>query len=144
MDIATAAAALDRNEYGAEGSKELFEAMKQSGLVAVFGASDDLMEFRGAINDEVYPRDGGEPIGPNGVLKSKCNEGDECPYFALSIKDAPRIEAIWDDGSGYAWTYRTTIPHAKFRIVETDDEDEELYCEGIVFSLAALQSEDTP
>jgi hypothetical protein len=54
-----AAAELDANQYGNEGSKDLFARMKAAGLVAVFGASDDLMEFRGAIYDEAGCYDGG-------------------------------------------------------------------------------------
>ncbi len=53
MDAASAAAKLDGKQYGDEGSSTLFAEMKEHGLVAVFGASDDLMEFRGAVYDEV-------------------------------------------------------------------------------------------
>lgn len=51
--------AMNGREYRNEGSDALFAQMKRDGIVAVFGASDDLMEFRGAIYDEVGCYDGG-------------------------------------------------------------------------------------
>lgn len=41
-----AAEQLNGNEYRKEGSPTLFAAMKAAGLVAVYGASDDLMEMK--------------------------------------------------------------------------------------------------
>lgn len=126
-----AAARLDGNEYCKEGSKELFQAMKAAGLVAVFGASDDLMEFRGAIYDEEGCCNGGTTyLTAAGKLQNDC-ENDDCPHFEKLKKTAATIEAVWDSG-GFSWRYQTAIPHAKFII----KEDGENYCEGIVFALA--------
>jgi len=132
----SAAAALHGSEYREEGSRELFADMKAAGLVAVFGASDDLMEFRGAIDDETSPSREGEPIGRNGLINSRCDDGDDCPYYKDEVARAARIFANWDDGSGYSWTYTTTIPHATFDVVEIDGDERELYCRGIVFAIA--------
>lgn len=130
-----AAAQLDGNEYGKEGSKELFGAMKAAGLVAVFGASDDLMEFRGAVHDEVGCYNGGQAyLTKDGLLDNDCDEG-QCPYFAKIKETAATMSAIWDDG-GFSWRYATDIPHAKFVI----REDGEPYCEGIVFALADVSA----
>lgn len=127
-----AAAALNGCEYGEEGCKELFAQMGADGLVAVFGASDDLMEFRGAIYDEIGCYGGGTAyLTRAGLLNRICNNYD-CPHERDREKIAPRIEANWDDGHGFAWTYTTEIPHAKFIVKEGD----ELYCEGIVFALS--------
>lgn len=129
-----AAARLDGNEYGEEGSKDLFAEMKAAGLVAVFGASDDLIEFRGAIDDEDYPEiDIPIRLSSTGLMKSECDD-EGCPYFAKLAANAPGISAKWDDGSGFSWRYETSIPHAKFVIVE----EGETYCEGIVFALDDL------
>lgn len=127
-----AAAALDRNQYREEGSKELFKAMKDAGLVAVFGASDDLMEMRGAVDDEVGAYEGTK-VGftPKGLLTSECDEGKDCPYFKRLAKTAKIVEAVWDEG-GYSWIYKTDIPHSTFEILEDDDP----YCRGIVFALS--------
>lgn len=43
---------LNGREYGSEITLEEMHIAKEFGLVVVFGASDDLMEFRGAIDDE--------------------------------------------------------------------------------------------
>lgn len=126
-----AAARLNGTKYGEEGSPELFAEMKAAGLVAVFGASDDLMELRGALNDEADCYGGAVILITNkGLLKSECECGD-CPYFERLSEKAPNIEAVWDNG-GFSWTYDTAIPHAKFQVIE----DDEGYCEGIVFALA--------
>lgn len=131
MDIHEAARRLDGGEYGREGSKELFAEMKAAGLVAVFGASDDLCEFRGAIDDE--PSDWPIRLTPAGILKSKCREaGDDCPYFKPIAERTVSIRPVWCGGGAFSWRYETTIPHAKFSIYE----DGEPYCEGIVFALA--------
>lgn len=130
MTPSEAASRLDGNEYRKEGSKELFAEMKASGLVAVFGASDDLMEFEGAVSDEVGCYGGGTVhVTKKGLLR-ECSDRC-CPHFAELKKSAATIEAIWDDG-GFSWRYETSIPHAKFVI----KEDGENYCEGIVFALA--------
>lgn len=120
-------------EYRNEGSHELWAQMKAAGLVAVFGASDDLCEFRGAIHDEVGCCDGGEAyLTPKGLLENECSEG-ACPYHEREREKAAFIEIVCDDqGEGPFWTYETTIPHATFDVVE----DGEVYCRGIVFALA--------
>lgn len=135
MTPTEAAALLDGAQYGKEGSKDLFNALSAAGLVAVFGASDDLMEFRGAIRDEVGCYNGGTAyVTPTGLLQNECDEGERCPYFAKVQERAVPIEAKWDDG-GFSWRYETNIPHVKFVI----KEDDESYCEGIVFALAEVQ-----
>lgn len=131
LTVKEAAAALNGNEYRDEGSSELFEQMDAAGLVALFGGSDDLMEFRGAINDEIgASRDA--LITRDGLLTSECAEGEECPYFNKLAKGAAKIEALFAEEEGYTFTYRTEIPHEHFEIVE----DGEPYCRGIVFALS--------
>lgn len=140
MDVKAAADALNRNQYGEEGSDELFREMKESGLVAVFGASDDLMEFRGAIYDEIGSFDGGTAyFDANGLLQNEC-DNDDCPHFERLKKQAKTIEARWcpEGGDGVSWDYVTSIPHAIFDIVE----DEEIYCRGIVFQLANATAQE--
>lgn len=128
-----AAAALDGGQYREEGSRDLFAAMKAAGLVAVFGASDDLMEFRGAIDDEVGAYDGGTAyLTGAGLLENDCGN-DRCPHFERAKERAKTIEAVWSpEGENLSWVYGTEIPHATFQI----NEDDEPYCRGIVFSLS--------
>lgn len=128
-----AAAALNGCEYREEGSPELFEQMKAAGLVAVFGASDDLTELRGAIDDEL----GVSPflVTRWGLLQSECEEGEACPYFKKLAATGTEIEPSHEDG--YTHTYKTTIPHATFEVLEDNGEEErDRYCRGIVFALA--------
>lgn len=57
MDIKEFAKSISGKEYGyPQFTKEEIEAARKNGFVIVYGCSDDLMEFEGAIQDE-----GGEP-----------------------------------------------------------------------------------
>lgn len=126
-----AADALNGNEYREEGSRQLFAAMKEAGLVAVFGASDDLMEFRGGINNEVGAYDGTTAyVTRAGLFVSEC-ECDDCPYALKAMKAATPIDAKWAQGD-ISWQYDTAIPHATFEVMEDGDT----YCRGIVFALS--------
>lgn len=130
MNAKELAARLDGCEYRKEVSLNIARDAVASGLVIVFGASDDLMEFRGAINDEVSCYDGGTAyLTDAGLLTNDC-EDDECPHFAKIKAKARTIEAIW--GGDVSWNYETDIPHATFQVIE----DGEVYCNGIVFALA--------
>jgi len=131
-----AAEALNNSQYRSEGSRELFAEMKASRLVAVYGASDDLMEFEGAIRDE-FGAYGGETVHVTGagILRNEC-DSDRCPHFRHEKASAFPIEALWCEEDGYSWTYRTDIPHETFNVME----DDETYCRGIVFSLDNLRA----
>lgn len=129
-----AAAQLNGNEYTKEGSLVLFAAMRKAGLVAVYGGSDDNMEMRGAILDEIYCFNGGFAwVDNSGLLRNECE--DDCPYFKSKRKMAAEIEALWDV-DGLAWRYKTEIPHVKFTI----NEEGKPWCEGIVFALADVKA----
>jgi len=127
---------LDGIEYAEEISKDIIEYAKKNGVVIVFGASDDLTEFRGAIKGEADSY-GGETVyfGRSGALRSIC-DNPFCPYFELARDKANKIEAIWDS-EGYSWTYKTDIPHETFEILDGGEK----YCRGIVFSVDALKPE---
>jgi len=126
-----AAAELNGNQYGSEGLKELWQQMKTAGLVAVFGASDDLMEFRGAIYDEVGACGGTTAyVSERGLVQNKCEQGDDCPNWR---QHGLPIEAVWaPEAYPASWVFKTDIPTVTFNIMEDDD----LYCIGIVFRLA--------
>lgn len=126
-----AAEKLNGNYVGEEGSEALFDEMKKHGLVAVFGASDDLMEFRGAIYEESGAYNGTtEYVDQSGLVKNGCLEGHDCPNWK---QRGHAVTAIWNpENSGASWIYETVIPHVTFDIME----DDELFCKGIVFRLA--------
>jgi hypothetical protein len=133
------AAQLDGIPYPASRSitKEHRASAKEAGLVIVYGASDDLMEFEGAACEEIGCYDGGHAlVDQQGVLPDRDSlESDEdIADYVQRKKSASRIEALWCKEPGYSWTYQTDIPSATFEIME----DGEHYCRGIVFALADI------
>lgn len=137
MDVKELAAKLNGREYCREITDEEAKQAKEAGLVVVFGASDDLIEFRGAIRDE-GEAPGDVLIDTKGVLPSwdSASESEESAqeYFERKAK-ARTIEALFAKDPGYTWIYKTDIPHETFEIVE----DGEPYCRGIVFSINDLK-----
>lgn len=126
MEIKEFAEMINGKQYGyPQFSKEEIALAKENQFVIVYGASDDLMEFDGAIYDEGGCFDGGKIyFDHNGVSEdnTKCN----C------------ITALWCDknakdnnGNQITWTYQTDIPHETFMIYE----NEESYCRGIIFHI---------
>jgi len=129
------ASILNGREYTKEITKEEAQQAKESGLVVVFGASDDLIEFRGAINDEA----GGDDedlvaLTKEGLPKNECDEVD-CPYFEKLLENMPKIKVFWEK-DGYCWKYEAPFPVAEFDIFE----DGEKYCRGIVFDINSLET----
>lgn len=133
---------LDGKSYREEISSELLTAAKVHGLVIVYGHSDDLMEFEGAIEDEFGCYDGGEcRIDSEGVLPDRDQAEDDADGDDDRMEDwhrrrkaAKKIEAIWCATGQPAWTYKTKIPHATFNVME----DGEVQCRGLVFNIADI------
>lgn len=112
---------LNEREMGEEISRGECALAKENGIVVVFGYSDDCMEMRGAVYEEMDCFDGGRFwIDREGNISE-----EELPNASI-------IDAIWCGPSGASWAYETEIPHETFEIFE----DEELYCRGIVFALS--------
>jgi hypothetical protein len=129
------AALLNGREYLQEISKEEAAQAAESGLVVIYGASDDLVELEGAIYDEAGCFDGGTIyLDAKGLIPGERDDDwdDEemADYFARKPK-AIRVEAVWSEYVPPCWTYQTDRPHATFEIVE----DGEPYCRGIVIDL---------
>ena len=134
---------LDKCEYGEENhikrtegeQKTVAEYAKEHDAVIVFGASDDLMVFRGAIDTEIEAY--GEVriwLDTKGILENKC-VNDECPYFEKERANATIfIDAEWCKGDIYSWTYSTNIAHEEFDVLEEGT----MYCRGIAFTMKAL------
>lgn len=128
MDAKEIAEMLDGIDYGElvneRGKvKEIFELAEESDLVIVHGASDDLMEFRGAIEDEADCYDGGDVFFDEDGI-------------GIDAEDAENlITAVWaDEEQKASWTYETDIPHEEFKVYD----EGVLYCIGIVFSVDDL------
>lgn len=124
---------LDGKEYGyPQFTPEQIQIAKANGFIIVCGASDDLMEFEGTIRDEGGCFEGGEVFfNKTGVVFL---EDDE------QLDNCSQITALWckekdENGNPATWAYQTDIPHETFKIWE----DGELYCIGIVFSIADVR-----
>ena len=131
------AAQLTGAEYPLRISAEIAEQAKAAGLVVVYGASDDLMEFEGAIYDEIGAYEGATAY----IVDGKLWQGNGCDHHETGCVHAQaaeqaakargrKIEALWVV-DGYSWVYKTDIPHATFEITE----DGQPYCRGFVFDL---------
>lgn len=131
MDIKEFARSISGKEYGyPQFTKGEIETAKENGFVIVYGVSDDLIEFEGAIQDEDGCFDGGKVcFNKNGVY---CYGEDEknYPNWINAVCDGDTDE----NGKLIAWTYETDIPHETFVIYEGGEP----YCRGIVFSVDDL------
>lgn len=132
MDIKEFASRINGRQYGNELTKDDIRIAKENGIVVVYGASDDLMEFEGAIYDEagVYNRE--KVLLDKTGLFEMCE--DDCIHSKNAKEQCKYITAKWGE-NGFSWSYETDIPHETFLIYE----DDELYCQGIVFYLSSLK-----
>jgi hypothetical protein len=134
---------LHGREYGDDITKEETAEYRKSGLVIVFGASDDLLEFRGAIYEELGAFNGTiAKVFKKGDKWEAVNEEDfeeekiKMSEYGIDLKGF-QIEAEWSPTEPEcSWLIKTEIPHATFDIME----DGELFCRGIVFSIDELQT----
>lgn len=136
----TLAAELNGRQYGNEITREEAEDARINGLIVAFGYSDDNIEFRGVLKDEVgcYER-GSFDITKSGKLIPDHDEDDQLSakewreFEALKAEGFRTVEAFFDK-DGYSWIFKTDIPHATFEIME----DGEKFCRGIVFAISDL------
>lgn len=114
---------LNGRQYGNEFTEEEKQYAKENGIVIVYGASDDLIEFDGAIYDEAGCWEGGR------VWLDK--EGNIFDDEESIKKDGMKyIDIFWcKEGQPFCWLYETEIPHKQFAILEDND----CYCVGFVF-----------
>lgn len=135
MDIKEFAKSISGKEYGyPQFTKEEIETAKENGFVIVYGASDDLMEFEGAIRDEGGCFDGGRVYFNTTEVCQ--DETDRSAFDNYSNS----INAVWDgdtdeNGKLITWTYETEIPHETFMVYEGGEP----YCRGIVFSIVDVK-----
>ena len=152
---------LDGNEYRDELYNEydinIIDICKKNKWVIVYGASDDLIEFNGIINDEdgawegtimkfVKPGDFYKEYEEEDVYhKAKdymfvAIEDKELKEIKSSInnwkdyKGTPIIEMLWcPAGTDMSWQVNVKgAPVAKFNVME----DDEIYCEAAIIDLS--------
>lgn len=134
------AALLNGREIGSEITDSEEQQAARNGPVVIFGASDDLCELRGAINDELSACEGCTVlIGHDGRLLAEIDDQDievlDKYEVLAAVRDrhrgALKINARWCATPEYSWTFETDVPHATFDVME----GEEKYCRGIVVDL---------
>ena len=126
---------LNKTQYPFVLSPAQVKYCKDNDIVVVFGDSDDLMEFDGAIYEELgcyisgargyktcYLDKDGNIFGADRGNKSK------------DLTNYKTIKIWWCKDDKYCWQYETNIPHETFDIME----DDEFYCKGMVFYKKSL------
>jgi hypothetical protein len=103
---------------------------KESGLVVMFGYSDDNVEIRGVFDDEVGAWNGATILFDKDGVFGGCSEGYECKYIKKAKEQCRSVKAVWHDEGNPCWSFETDIPHETFNIYE----DGELFGVGIVFA----------
>ena len=141
---------LNGSEYPLEPSKDIQQCAKENGIVIVFGASDDLMELRGAIYDEGSCYDGGTFVLDKGGFIPISTEGEfeddqhpqtvgEARALCDRFDNSIHVTAIWNpqdiEGLEASWAYGvagpTPLEYESFLVMEDGD----VYCRGLVFKL---------
>ena len=130
---------INGREYREEITKDDIADAKESGLVIVYGASDDCTEFEGAISDEAGAW--------GGATHEVTTSGD---IFCVQEEHANLIKAGWTPPKivmevtaewsptdpAASWLITANVPYESFDIME----DGELYCRGIVVDFAAAKA----
>ena len=139
---------IDYNDIDDYVRNKISVPLKENGIVVAFGQSDDLLELRGAIYDEIDCYSPTKAIWLENQFID-CNKLDklyeflEDEYDGLFInsiqnlcKDAKFIE-INPEVKNCQFEYTTNIPCEWFNVLL----DNELYCKGFIFNIESLQKE---
>jgi hypothetical protein len=143
MTVQEWAKKLNGIEYPANELDTFNRELEADGIIAAYGASDDLLEFRGVIDDEIgawegtvvkiAQRDKGQYI----IFDEEENR-DSAEFNKKEIAAMKKVRAIWCPKDGddiYAsWEIDINVPYKNFDIME----DGELYCRGILFEAKEL------
>lgn len=111
--------------------KDIKEVLKANNITIIYGASDDLVEFEGAIYDECSE---GDTIlfDSNGVHKNTCDCGEECPNYITPSHVKYVIGSFADViNTTHLWSFETDAPFTG--ILYKDSEGYE--CEALVIDL---------
>jgi hypothetical protein len=137
---------IDGQEYPFRMSKEQCQIAKENGLIVAFGASDDLLELRGVIDDEFGAWGGTKVYFVKGQIKELDEiEGDlyyqtEKPFDKLRSVLLEWCPKSLPKASWLATVGGSVLPGddiANFDILE----DGEIFCRGVVFKLNATEDE---
>lgn len=140
------AAKLSGREYPFQMSIAEITGAKENGLAILYGASDDLLEFAGALFDEIGAYDGTTVnVTLNGkiieTMESTCDNDDRqrCEFYTAWLKQQKtfNVTAAWcPTEPKCSWLITATVPGAAFDIME----DGELYCRGLVIDMNEIKN----
>jgi hypothetical protein len=129
-------------EYPADELDNLNKEMAADGIIIAYGASDDLLEFQGVVNDEVGVY-GGNEVSISSRRKGTAfifdeeENNDSKEFNRKEIEQMQKIKAVWAPKDiDASWKIETEIPHETFDIME----DGELFCRGIVFHVDDIKA----
>lgn len=135
---------INGREYGSEITKGECDIAKESGLLVVFGYSDDNVELRGVVSEEIAVWEGVEfGIPSNGKFEDE--EEAEIRNRLIAKGWTPpeserivcNIEAEWcPDDLDCSWRITTDVQHFTFDIME----DGKLFCRGVVIDFNAAKA----
>lgn len=145
---------LDGREYGEEITEDEEVLALSNKLVVVFGASDDLIEFRGAFYNE-FEADNGAVFFFDNKLRFIVSDEiiNKDLYYDLNLDTNDlsnraivrfnfrkllnnKITQEWKPENSIAkWKISANFPNETFNIMRNDN----LYCIGIVFNLDSLE-----
>ena len=137
MNLQEFTAKLNGREYRNEITKAEEAFAKENGWLVLFGQSDDSVELRGAIYDEVSAMEGADLHFANKQLievEEPFEDIDKQITFLAKyglLLEGKKVEAVWDEEKDFVWTFETDIEHVAFDVLE----DGEPFCRGIVFDL---------
>jgi hypothetical protein len=126
----------DGREYGSEVTPVESIALKAAGMVAMFGYSDDCVEFRGVIHDEtssgkICITTTGRVLNEDQLqaLQSLLDDG------TLTKDLVPAVHTFKARHENDGWHITTLVPHAVFNVMESG----EVFGRGIVFRISDLK-----
>ena len=126
---------LNGREYGNELSREEEQQANADGVLIIYGYSDDNIELRGVIRDEVGAYNGTTfRVDSTGILPTweQMQDGDFREdeveeYFKRKLGGLRTVKAEWSK-DGYSWLISIDCHFEPFEIMEEGDK----FCRGIV------------
>jgi hypothetical protein len=135
------AAQLNGVEYRNEDEQFDAKILCDEGIVVAYGASDDLLELRGAIDDEYGAYEGTSIMlikTKDWEIKAISGEGFDENRSYIGGDFEHHITAEWcPKDIDASWKITPACEHATFNVME----DDELYCVGAVFYLKDVLKE---
>jgi hypothetical protein len=139
------AARLTGREAGNEITRDEEAEAKSAGLLVLFGYSDDNLELRGAVHDEVGCYASSRPVTvvvtATGALEEwgfdgKDQESARAWFRRENLPRATVRASFGSSASAFTWSYEVDVPHATFEIFDGDEK----YCFGVVLAVADFKA----